>query len=451
MNFKLALVAVAAVGVASTAQAADLAKKAPAAANYVKVCDAFGAGFFYIPGSDTCLKISGFVYAEARGGTGKLGRYDTTNSAFGNRTRSGNDLYSRTRAEIQFDARTATEMGLLRSYIALRHQTNTGDTSGTLMAAGAFVQFAGVTAGYARSNFDFAPAGYSYGTDYSTNAYSYTFLNQLAYTFSFGNGVSATLALEDPSSTDLNFSGASHRFVGNSGSSVAWVKYDSTKTNPFTGAAYAAPYAGVRAPDVVANLAVAQAWGKAQLSVAYHDVYSTVDDTAAWAISGGVEVNLPMLAAGDKAYLVGTYSSGAVAFATQLQNATGKIQEVFFNAFGSGIGQDFVIVNGKNKLTNTWAVNGGLHHEFSPQWELNVDAGYVKVDGYQWRDEEFVGAGVDLRWKPVKGFQIGADVEYGKLTFSNNTVNAIKGVAAASTLKSSYDGWLGEIRVRRDF
>jgi hypothetical protein len=39
MNFKFAVMAAAVLGAASTAQAADLAKKAPAAANYVKVCE----------------------------------------------------------------------------------------------------------------------------------------------------------------------------------------------------------------------------------------------------------------------------------------------------------------------------------------------------------------------------------------------------------------------------
>ncbi|MCZ7642006.1 MAG: porin [Pseudorhodoplanes sp.] len=28
---------------------------------YVKVCSLYGAGFYYIPGTDTCIKIGGFV------------------------------------------------------------------------------------------------------------------------------------------------------------------------------------------------------------------------------------------------------------------------------------------------------------------------------------------------------------------------------------------------------
>ena len=52
--------AAALVAVAS-ASAADLPSKKAAPTQYVKICDAAGAGYFYIPGSDTCLKVGGYV------------------------------------------------------------------------------------------------------------------------------------------------------------------------------------------------------------------------------------------------------------------------------------------------------------------------------------------------------------------------------------------------------
>ena len=42
----------------ASAQAADLPVKAKPV-EYVKVCSLYGAGFFYVPGTDTCLKIGG--------------------------------------------------------------------------------------------------------------------------------------------------------------------------------------------------------------------------------------------------------------------------------------------------------------------------------------------------------------------------------------------------------
>ena len=48
------------------AQAADLPMTKAEAVEYVKVCTEFGEGFFYIPGTDTCLKIGGEVRADYR-------------------------------------------------------------------------------------------------------------------------------------------------------------------------------------------------------------------------------------------------------------------------------------------------------------------------------------------------------------------------------------------------
>jgi hypothetical protein len=63
MNIKsLFLGSAAAFAVVSGAQAADaIVAAAPEPMEYVKVCDAFGAGYFYIPGTETCLNISGKV------------------------------------------------------------------------------------------------------------------------------------------------------------------------------------------------------------------------------------------------------------------------------------------------------------------------------------------------------------------------------------------------------
>src|SRR5258708_4852073 len=41
-------------------QAGDLAGKGQPV-EYVKVCSLYGAGFWYVPGTDTCIKIGSFV------------------------------------------------------------------------------------------------------------------------------------------------------------------------------------------------------------------------------------------------------------------------------------------------------------------------------------------------------------------------------------------------------
>ena len=37
---------------------------------YVKICSLYGAGFYYMPGTDTCIKVGGFVRAEVNFGAG---------------------------------------------------------------------------------------------------------------------------------------------------------------------------------------------------------------------------------------------------------------------------------------------------------------------------------------------------------------------------------------------
>jgi len=49
----------------ATAQAADLPSRKAAPVEYVKICDAYGAGFFFIPGTDTCIRLGGYVRVEA--------------------------------------------------------------------------------------------------------------------------------------------------------------------------------------------------------------------------------------------------------------------------------------------------------------------------------------------------------------------------------------------------
>src|SRR5438046_6604543 len=45
------------------AQAADLPMKAKPV-EYVKICSLYGEGFYYIPGTDICLKVGGYVRAD---------------------------------------------------------------------------------------------------------------------------------------------------------------------------------------------------------------------------------------------------------------------------------------------------------------------------------------------------------------------------------------------------
>src|SRR5271169_1847239 len=101
------------------AQAADLPVKAKPV-EYVKICSAYGAGFYYIPGTDICLRVGGYVWSEFE--VNNLGAGSGNNTA-GQMTlddlksRWVNNTSFRTRFDLIMDARTNTEYGTLRSYV----------------------------------------------------------------------------------------------------------------------------------------------------------------------------------------------------------------------------------------------------------------------------------------------------------------------------------------------
>src|SRR5580698_10447135 len=106
------------------AQAADLPVKAKAV-EYVKICSLYGAGFFYIPGTDTCIKIGGYARNEwswnANGSFNpQLGQ---------NYSRTQNELVSRSRILLSTDIRSQTDYGTLRGFGRFALQWSTGDAA----------------------------------------------------------------------------------------------------------------------------------------------------------------------------------------------------------------------------------------------------------------------------------------------------------------------------------
>src|SRR5262249_48774545 len=155
------------------AQAADirvrlLGKALPV--EYVRVCSLYGAGFWYVPGTDTCIKIGAYVKLQTE--------FNATNAPFmigvatnGNGDPGGRNTRTDTapftfnnRGVMSFDLRTQTQYGTLRSYMDLGVNTNANDfwnagngqqlAALTLFNSRAFIQYAGFTAGRMRSFFD---------------------------------------------------------------------------------------------------------------------------------------------------------------------------------------------------------------------------------------------------------------------------------------------------------
>jgi hypothetical protein len=444
-----------AAGIAAVAgaQAADLPSRKAAPVEYVRVCSAYGAGFFYIPGTETCLRVGGRVRAEY---------------AIGERFSDFQDAYgTRARGRLNIDARTATAYGTLRTFIRYELTNNSGIyTAGTGpfnvgaavpgFARGAaattslvdlaFVQFGPITAGRAQSFFDFYASDYNFASVRTADSR----VNLLAYTATFGSGFSATVSLED-------------RVSGTVNRELPGVIFNPVV--PFATAP--AVVQGQDFPDLVASLRVDQGWGSAQLSGALGQRnYATAaalgaveGDELVWAIQGGVKINLPMLAAGDALFLQAAYADGALGY---LGWSPGS--------FGLGRTGRLVLADASiNPITGNvdnstgWSLVAALRHFWTPQLRTEISASYSQLQlGYvdpatlglvarSLDPKEFLIAGA-LIWSPVSGLDIGVEVLYSNLDVRQsvgvvNNANVRSGVLGIR----SEDSLSGRLRIQRDF
>ena len=406
------------------AQAADLPTRKAAPVQYVKICDAYGAGFFYIPGTDTCLRVGGLVLADISvsntpSAQAFVGPITVTNALSGtfvpgaiNPGAARDAVAWAALGRVELDARTQSPWGTVRSFIRIDSYfgagatANTGSftpavlTPGLLAGLGAsrparestvlskgFIQFAGFTMGRIQSMFDFYADAATFGGLRGSNQT----VNGLAYTATFGGGFSATLSLEDD---------VSHRGRATVPSVVV-----AGGTIP----AHNVQFLGTRMPDIVANLRVDQPWGSAQLSAAVHRVGVAMyngaafagtpanavlnkSDSLGFAVQGGVKFNLPMLAPGDNLWLQATYAKGAIgyvdgtnfAFVNGVNTSTNMGIGIGRVSSGNGWNQtldgDCVFTHtGNCDKSSAFALTGAFTHYWTPTLRSWIGASYYSV------------------------------------------------------------------------
>jgi hypothetical protein len=196
MNIKsLLLGSAAALVAASGAQAADaIVAPEPEAVEYVRVCDAYGAGYFYIPGTETCLRISGYVRYDVKGG----------DDVYTGSDRKGWDKGAR--FTLRTHTASETELGTLKTYTETRFNYGAnnsredgeyGSTNSGVDFRIGYIQLGGFRVGIDESAFH-TFTGYLGGVinDDVIGAGSYT-TGQISYTYKGGNGFSAILAVEE--------------------------------------------------------------------------------------------------------------------------------------------------------------------------------------------------------------------------------------------------------------
>jgi len=188
----LLLGSAASMALTGTGQAADLMVYSSEAADYVRVCEAFGEGYYYIPGTDTCLRIGGYVQFEVTFFADKV--------AIGEEEDHETNWISTTEANLQFEARSQTDWGDLIAYIELEGAFDSGGDTGDAFFTETYINLGALTVGRTQSFFDYG-GGYTLsglddglgdGTGFTDNK-----VNQIQLAWDFDQ-LGLVVAVEDP-------------------------------------------------------------------------------------------------------------------------------------------------------------------------------------------------------------------------------------------------------------
>jgi hypothetical protein len=458
----------------SAAHAADLPVKAKAV-EYVKICTPYGVGFFFIPGTDTCIKLGGYLRADVTFNGGGAHGQPAWNGDSGQQNRYRNDYVARSRMALTFDTRTATEYGVVRTFGQADMQfttlggstfnpnnlnTNLGNNPQLLDTPGGgyvtvenlFIQFAGFTFGKSASAYASPWQGFP-GNNSSFlmggQSGDNTGTNNIQYTAQFDNGVSASIGLDDPTVWDRT---AVYNLA---------LPLNATLN---TGNAYA----GVHAPDVVGNIRIDQAWGLFQLSAAAHEVdgsYNVLTATTAaptalseisghpetkWggAVQGALQIKNIPTGAGDDIKVDASYAKGATKYIISTSSTSpsfamfgGTSAPGAYQSIGFGATTDAIYLpglaggDGSLHLTESYGIRGAFNHNWDPQWTTSIYGSYSAVR-YDGTAKGFICAnyttpgkavsadyvcnpdfnvsqlGTVTRWTPVKGLTLSAEVQW---------------------------------------
>src|SRR6202795_3319279 len=422
----------------SGAQAADLPVKAKAV-EYVKICSLYGAGFFYIPGTDTCIKLGGYLRVDTTF-NGSIYDQPAWSGDLGQGNRYRDYFAARSRMALTVDTRTATEYGVVRTFGQADFQFGTqgnntvnpavftgsgsaGTSTALLYQPGegyvaveyVFIQFAGFTFGKSSSAYATPWNGYpGNNTSFLLGGHdTVTGVNNIQYTAQFGNGVSGTIGLDDP----VVFNRTAVYNLGATNLGVTPVGALGTSGNA---------YAGDWAPDVVGTIRVDQAWGLFQFSAAAHQVNGSYNllNTAPAPVGGiGLPAASP-IAGSETSGHPGTKWGGSVMAALQIKNiptgpgddfkidasyAVGDTKQVIstsaaspnfamfggtsfpgaYQSVGLGVTTDAIWLptlfggDGSLHLTKAYGVRGAFNHNWDPYWSSSLFGSYsaVRYDG----------------------------------------------------------------------
>src|SRR5262249_16192548 len=290
------------------------------------------------------------------------------------------------RASFNFDSRSQTDYGTLRTYASV-NVDNQDLNSVSVNPTRAFIQWAGFTFGHTKSFTDVpgTPGDDGWKSLFQNQNISDTGANgtnQIAYTWELGNGMTLNVGADERRTKALAALSNTVVTVG---------------ANPATAFG---PY---QHPTPWVNFAVNQAWGRLGVSAIFNKVNATYytgttpttgncpvgftgtslcdhpDDKWGWAVLSGIDIKAPWSGPGDHFGGYFNYGVGPAAYSGGTQTASPSLFGGG-NQLALGFISDAVFLNGGQlQLTTAWAAGAGYEHFWVPNVSTTLYSTYSQT------------------------------------------------------------------------
>ncbi|WP_375678647.1 MULTISPECIES: porin [unclassified Bartonella] len=362
MNIKsLFLSSTAAFLAISGAHAASTVIAEPEPVEYIRVCDAYGKGYFYIPGTETCMRLSGNVRTDFIGG-------DNIDATTETELRDKRKTYgAASRLTLVFQAASETEMGTLRSYARIYSNWGDGRDNAAAKLAAAYIELGGFRVGLDDTIFNSWTGDYgNVLNDDSIAPAGTTRTNFISYTFSGDSGFSAIIGAELGNNAD-SLTGITGYYIDKDDKLVSITEgtLPSKAIKNYT-------------PNVVLGIKFMQKWGGFSAVAAYDAYYKK------WAGKVRADFNV-----NDRfnLWVMAGYKNGLDYYTVNTKNELSRKSTTIYANWG-----------GK------WAAWAGATYKLTPKANLNAQVSYSAVKTF--------ATSVNITYTLVPGFVITPELTY---------------------------------------
>ncbi|ALE04019.1 omp43 precursor [Bartonella ancashensis] len=376
--------------------------KEPKYVKYVRVCDAYGTGYFYIPGTETCMRLSGTVRTIVSGGDD----IDATTDA--DLDDSKKTYSASSRLLLAFDTASETELGTLRSHARVSSEWSNGKEKNGGRLHAAYIELAGFSVGVESTIFETWVDGYgSVLNDDIISPAGNSRTNFVSYIFSGSSGFSAIIGAELGNASGPTTNSNKQYYYINSSDRVVEVantSLPSKEVKDYT-------------PNVLLGMKFAQGWGGVSTIAAYDAYYKkwagkvrvdfNVDDrTSLWAMSG--------------------YKDNTDYYTADAENRLSRENTTIYANWGGN-----------------WAIWAGATYKVTPKAKLNAQVSYSAVKTF--------ATSANVVYTLVPGLTITPEVSYmswnDDRTFGRNE-NSVPVYTSSLNGKHAIQGML---RIQRSF